>query len=195
MALPSSKPAGSDFPPKMIIIKGGHRRGGAGGYIHVRSLRRRETRSSGRADQDGGDPRRRSPRRSNSLASRDALPLSRPTCRRRPLPRRRGPSATLTAFAKRADSRRAGAGHHSHGTAMLVRREGLQVFTPSSSAIPHDSCPVRARPGRPPAALRPRASPFTHPFEAPGDPSSIFIKNGQIPSKTGHVFMKTMCTE
>ena len=81
MALPSPKPAGSDFPPKMIIIKGGHRRGGAGGYIHVRSLRRRETRSSGRADQDGGDPRRRSPRRANSLASRDALPLSRPTFR------------------------------------------------------------------------------------------------------------------
>ena len=81
MALPSSKPAGSDFPPIMIIIKGGHRRGGASGYIHVRSLRRRETRSSGRADQDGGDPRRRSPRRANSLASRDALPLSCPSFR------------------------------------------------------------------------------------------------------------------
>jgi hypothetical protein len=68
MALPSSKPAGSDFPLIMIIIKGGHRRGGAGGYIHVRSLRRREARSSGRADQDGGDPRRRSPRRASSRA-------------------------------------------------------------------------------------------------------------------------------
>lgn len=38
----------------MIIIKGGHRRRGAGGYIHVGSLRRREARASGRADQDGG---------------------------------------------------------------------------------------------------------------------------------------------
>lgn len=50
---PQSRP-GVISPLKMIIIKGGHRRGGTGGYISVSSLRRRETRSSGRADQDGG---------------------------------------------------------------------------------------------------------------------------------------------
>ena len=66
---------------------------------------------------------------------------------------------------------RAGAGHHSRMTAALVRREGLQVFTPSSSALMRDSCPFRARPGRPrgaPSALAPPR--FTHPYEAPGDP-------------------------
>lgn len=160
------------------------------------SLRRRETRSSGRTDQDGGDPPEALP-----------APIQQPCVERRlafvlPVVSRtdhcRGGAvfrATLSAFAKRADSRHAGAGHHSHGTARLVRREGLQVFTPSSSAIPHDSCPVRARPGRPPAALRPLAARFTHPSEAPGDPTGIFIKQGHIPSKTGHVFMKTMSAE
>ena len=49
-----------------------------------------------------------------------------------------------------------GRGHHSHGTARLVRREELQVFTPSSSAIPHDSCPGAPAQGGPAATLRPR---------------------------------------
>jgi len=153
MALPSSKPAGSDFPPEMIIIKGGHRRGGAGGYIHVRSLRRRETRSSGRADQDGGDPRRRSPRRSNSLASRDALPLSRPTFRAQTtaeaarsfaLHLRPSPNApTLAARARAPFAHGRCAGPVGRGCGHSPRRR-------------RTSCPIRV-PLRPPG--RPRCAP------------------------------------
>ena len=84
--------------------------------------------------------------------------LSRPPFRRRPLPKRRGLSATLTDFAKRADSRRAGAGHHSHGTAKPCPATGAPGHRPSSPAIPRDSCPYlrppRAAPcGPPPSRL------------------------------------------
>ena len=91
MALPSSKPAGSDFPPIMIIIKGGHRRGGAGGYIHVGSLRRREARSSGRADQDGGGGAPRAdPAAEQPLAPRrNSSEISLASGRRRPGNRKR----------------------------------------------------------------------------------------------------------
>ena len=174
MALPSSKPAGSDFPPIMIIIKGGHRRGGAGGYIHVRSLRRRETRSSGRADQDGGDPRRRSPRRANSLASRDALPLSCPSFRAQTtaeaarsfaLHLRSSPNApTLAARARTpfAHDRCAGP-------------SGGVAGTHPVAAGPHARfVSLCARPGRPrcaPSALALRASPT--PFAARRGPCEV----------------------
>ena len=164
MALPSSKPAGSDFPPKMIIIKGGHRRGGAGGYIHVCSLRRRETRSSGRTDQDGGDPRRRSPRRSNSLASRDALPLSCPSFRAQTtaeaarsfaLHLRPSPNApTLAARARTPFAHDRCACPVGRGCGHSPRRRR------TSCAIRVPMRPPRAAPLR---ALRPRAPRFTHP--------------------------------
>ena len=161
----------------MIIIKGGHRRRGAGGYIHAYSLRRRFA-----VLRSGGSGRRRNapgwlpassspvapsqqPRQTSSYADfRPSHPLSsslptetlgklaglRLRCRKLPS----GPSSCSDHVW------RAGAGHHSHGTARLVRREGLQVFTPSSSALMRDSCPFRARPGRPrcaPSALTPPA--------------------------------------
>lgn len=188
MALPSSKPAGSDFPLIMIIIKGGHRKRGAGGYIHVGSLRRRETRSSGRADPDGDDPRRRSPRRSSSRAPQtpgliQSLLRYRSTWLApsfvRLVLRKRSPArwpthspfrhfrASISSFATPTVPR-AGAGTTRCWPAVgLIRFRGLQVFGPLHG-LP---APTRAL-RRPPRAaplrvLRPQASPFTHPSKPP----------------------------
>lgn len=172
----------------MIIIKGGHRRGGAGGYIHVRSLRRREARSSGRADQDGGDPRRRSPRRASSRAPQtpgliQSLLRYRSTWLApsfvRLVLRKRSPArwpthspfrhfrASISSFATPTVPR-AGAGTTRCWPAVgLIRFRGLQVFGPLHG-LPAPTRALRRPPRAAPlCVLRPQASPFTHPSKPP----------------------------
>ncbi len=57
--------------------------------------------------------------------------------------------------------------HRSHGTATLVRWEGLQVFTPSPPNIPCDPCLVAPAQGGPAVRPPPSAYGHTHPCEAP----------------------------
>ena len=181
MALPSSKPAGSDFPPIMIIIKGGHRRGGASGYIHVRSLRRRETRSSGRADQDGGGTRRAgSPPaaapalRANSRAKLRPTPTFGPPIRfHHPCLRKRSASSLASGCGVESSRPVLGLARTMFAARARTPFAHDRCACPVGRGCGHSprrrrtSCAIRV-PMRPPRAaplraLRPRAPRFTHP--------------------------------
>ena len=168
----SSRAPKSDSPSKMIIIKEGHRRGGAGGYIHAGSLRRREARSSGRADQDGGDPRRLpgASQQPSSRARRNSSEISLAFGRRRLCNRKRmlADCRSQLALRKRSPFRRITPGRAGAGTA---RTGPLRLFGGRGCR----SSPRRRRPSRttrafsrPPGAAPcgppPSCKHFTHPL-------------------------------
>ena len=181
----------------MIIIKGGHRRGGAGGYIHVDSLRRRETRSSGRADQDGGGTRRAgSPPaaapalRANSRAKLRPTPTFGPPIRfHHPCLRKRSASSLAS-----------GCGVESSRPVLGLARTMFAARARTPFARDRKACPPRgvaglhpvvvghparfvsrcARPGRPRCDPPPSAYGHTH----PGDPPAHEIHRSLHPHKT-----------
>ena len=187
MALPSSKPAGSDFPPKNDHHQRGTPQEGepAATFMFVAYAAAKRGPPVGRirtAAIPGGAPR------AEPTALRRETPclcLARRSAHR-PLPGRRGLSRCTYGLRQTRRLSPRGRGPHSHGTARLVRREGLQVFTPSSSDIPHDSCPDAPAQGGPAARPPPsRLRRFTYPFGRMAAPAIFLIcsKHIRIPNK------------
>ena len=175
MALPSSKPAGSDSPPKhdhhqrgtpqegelaatfMLIAYAAAKRGPPVGRIRTAAI-------------PGGAPR------ADPAALRRETPclcLARRSAHR-PLPRRRGLLRYTYGLRQTRRLSPRGRGHHSRMTAALVRSGGVAGTHPVAAGPHARFVSLCARPGRPrcaPSALALRASPT--PFAARRGPCEV----------------------
>ena len=167
MALPSPKPAESDFPPDNDHHQRGTPQEGepAATFMFVACAAAKRGPPVGRirtAAIPGGAPR------AEPTASRRETPclcLARRSAHR-PLPRRRGLSRYSYGLRQTRRLSPRGRGHHSRMTAALVWREGLRALTPSPPDLMRDSCPYAPAQGGP-AARPPPSRSALHPPRLP----------------------------